>query len=78
MAVLVSNISVADDYVHGYVRRTTGTYVNPYRRTAPDANVYNNYSSGYVPNPYKPAPVSPMYVQPVHIPTINPYTGMLE
>lgn len=35
----------AQVHVNGYYREN-GTYVQPYERTAPDGNPYNNYSSG--------------------------------
>ena len=40
-----------DTYVQGYTRRD-GTYVQGYHRTAPDNNVYNNYSTRGNVNPY--------------------------
>ena len=55
-------------YTRGYMRND-GTYVQPYHRTAPDSNPWNNYSTqgnvnpytgqrGTV-NPYSPSPPSP-------------------
>ncbi len=38
-------------YVNGY-SRSNGAYVNPYYRTYPDSNTYNNYSSYGNINPY--------------------------
>lgn len=35
--------SAKADMVRGYVRKD-GTYVQPYQRTHPDGNPYNNYS----------------------------------
>jgi hypothetical protein len=41
----------ADQQVSGYTR-SNGTYVEPYHRSAPDSNPYNNYSSQGNVNPY--------------------------
>jgi hypothetical protein len=41
----------ADEYVHGYYR-SNGTYVQPYFRSDPDGNPYNNYSYPGNLNPY--------------------------
>jgi hypothetical protein len=43
--------SRADEYVHGYYR-SNGTYVQPYFRSDPDGNPYNNYSYPGNLNPY--------------------------
>jgi hypothetical protein len=40
-----------DQQVSGYTR-SNGTYVEPYHRTAPDSNPYNNYSTQGNVNPY--------------------------
>jgi hypothetical protein len=40
-----------DETVNGYTRGN-GTYVQPYHRTAPDSNPYNNYSTQGNVNPY--------------------------
>lgn len=40
-----------DQTVQGHVRRD-GTYVQPYHRTAPDGNRFNNYSTQGNVNPY--------------------------
>jgi len=50
----------ADEYVHGYYR-SNGTYVQPYWRSDPDGNPYNNYSFPGNSNPYtgKIAPGNP-------------------
>jgi len=40
-----------DEMVSGYTR-SNGTYVQPYHRTAPDSNPYNNYSTQGNVNPY--------------------------
>ncbi|MCC5029771.1 MULTISPECIES: hypothetical protein [Burkholderia] len=41
----------SDQTVSGYTR-SDGTYVQPYHRTAPDGNPYNNYSTQGNVNPY--------------------------
>lgn len=41
----------SDQQVNGYAR-SNGTYVEPYHRTAPDSNPYNNYSTQGNVNPY--------------------------
>lgn len=41
----------ADQYVRGYTR-SNGTYVQPYMRSTPDSNPYNNYSTQGNVNPY--------------------------
>lgn len=62
--------SAEDVYVHGYTRRD-GTHVNPYHRTAPDSNPYNNYGTRGNLNPYTgqkgtvdPNPTNPWQSQP--------------
>ncbi len=45
VSALASVTSWADVYVNGYTR-SNGTYVEPYVRSAPDGNLYNNYSYG--------------------------------
>jgi opacity protein-like surface antigen len=47
----IASIASADQYVRGYVRRD-GTYVQPYMRSTPDSNPYNNYSFPGNTNPY--------------------------
>lgn len=47
----ITSIASADEYVRGYVRRD-GTYVQPYMRSTPDNNPYNNYSFPGNTNPY--------------------------
>lgn len=49
-------------YVHGYIKKN-GTYVQPHHQTAPDHNVFNNYSTKGNVNPYngKVGRVSPMH-----------------
>lgn len=50
--VLISSTANAKDtYVHGYYRNN-GTYVQPHHRSAPDNNVWNNYSTQGNVNPY--------------------------
>jgi hypothetical protein len=47
-----SDVSVAKDVqVQGYFRKD-GTYVEPYMRSAPDSNPYNNFSTKGNINPY--------------------------
>ena len=41
----------ADQYVNGYYRQN-GTYVNPYVRSTPDGNPFNNFSTQGNVNPY--------------------------
>ncbi|MFZ1937124.1 MAG: hypothetical protein WCB27_09020 [Thermoguttaceae bacterium] len=41
----------ADVYVHGYIR-SNGTYVQPYYRSNPDGNFWNNWSTYPNINPY--------------------------
>lgn len=43
--------ALADQYVRGYTR-SDGTYVQPYHRSSPDGNPYNNYSTQGNTNPY--------------------------
>ncbi len=38
--------------VHGYSRRSSGTYVQPHYRTSPDHSRFNNWSTKGNPNPY--------------------------
>lgn len=38
--------------VHGYIKKRTGTYVYPHRRTLPDTSHYNNWSTKGNVNPY--------------------------
>ncbi|HVW50815.1 MAG TPA: hypothetical protein VHC91_10540 [Trinickia sp.] len=45
----------SDEQVSGYTR-SNGTYVQPYHRTAPDSNPYNNYSTRGNLNPYTGRP----------------------
>lgn len=55
--------AVADTYVNPYLRKD-GTYVEGHRRTSPDANPYNNYSTQGNVNPYTGSQG-----------TVNPYQG---
>ena len=41
----------ADEYVNGYYK-SNGTYVQPYYRTSPDSNRFNNYSTQGNTNPH--------------------------
>ncbi|RQQ54279.1 hypothetical protein [Burkholderia stagnalis] len=50
-----SNMYGSDQTVSGYTR-SDGTYVQPYHRTAPDGNPYNNYSTQGNVNPYTGQP----------------------
>lgn len=57
--------AMAQVSVNGYYR-SNGTYVQPYQRTAPDNNVYNNYSTrgNYNPHTGQAGTVNPSYSQP--------------
>jgi hypothetical protein len=44
-------VTAYDVSVNGYTRKD-GTYVQPYHRTSPDSNPYNNYSTRGNTNPY--------------------------
>ena len=43
--------ALADSFVNGYTRRD-GTYVAPHRRSSPDGNFHNNWSTRGNVNPY--------------------------
>ena len=43
--------ALADEYVNGYYR-SSGTYVQPYYRSSPNGNPYDNYSTRGNINPY--------------------------
>jgi hypothetical protein len=43
LLLAVGVASAADQSVKGYIRKD-GTYVQPYHRTAPNNNLYDNYS----------------------------------
>ena len=53
-------VAHADEYVQGYYR-SNGTYVQPYMRSSPDGNPYNNFSARGNVNPYtgQPGTVNP-------------------
>ncbi|HLK12364.1 MAG TPA: hypothetical protein VKW76_13375 [Candidatus Binatia bacterium] len=51
MLCVASSSAWADVYVHGYYRGN-GTYVQPYVRSDPDGNPYNNWSYPGNVNPY--------------------------
>lgn len=51
LALVITGLASADEYVRGYVRRD-GIYVPPHFRTSPDSNRYNNYSYPGNVNPY--------------------------
>ena len=54
LTVYVAPVS-ADQYVNGYYRKD-GTYVQPYHRSDPDGNPYNNFSTKGNVNPYTGQP----------------------
>lgn len=63
MALLLNiTAAAADTYVRGY-NKENGTYVEPHRRSSPDSNPYNNYSTQGNTNPYngKQGNVEPSY-----------------
>jgi hypothetical protein len=79
LIALAAVSAFADEYVQGYYRRD-GTYVQPYHRTTPDGNPFNNYSTQGNVNPYtgQSGTVNPYqqqpYVQPYQVPApIQPY-----
>ncbi|HEY3875876.1 MAG TPA: hypothetical protein VGM92_10390 [Candidatus Kapabacteria bacterium] len=47
-----SNALAQHTHVHGYYRRSTGTYVLPHYRTAPDHSRLNNWSTKGNYNPF--------------------------
>ena len=53
LMVGATSVAVAQGSVYqpGYTRRD-GTYVQPHYRTAPDSNIYNNWSTRPNVNPY--------------------------
>ena len=51
LLLAVSASAVADQDVNGYTRKD-GTYVQPYQRSNPNSNRYDNYSSQGNSNPY--------------------------
>lgn len=57
LVLALTGIASADQRVNGYYRDSDGdgykeTHVQPYSRTAPDSNPYNNYSTKGNTNPY--------------------------
>lgn len=50
-SMFAAETSAAAVYAQGHYRRN-GTYVQPYRRSAPDSSYSNNYSSQGNVNPY--------------------------
>jgi len=42
LILFISYPSLAQQWVSGYYKKN-GTYVQPYRRSHPDGNLYNNY-----------------------------------
>jgi hypothetical protein len=70
---VMAQIYGQDKTVHGYTRHD-GTYVQPYHRTAPDHNQFNNYSTQGNINPYtgQMGTVNP-YSQPTTPLQSNPY-----
>lgn len=44
LAILSGPAMAEDQYTNGYYRQN-GTYVEGYHHTAPDNNIYNNYST---------------------------------
>ena len=53
--ILTAGSALADGYVNGYYRGN-GTYVQPYYRSSPDGNPFNNYSTQGNVNPYTGQP----------------------
>ncbi len=51
LLIAISSAVLADSYVHGYTKKN-GTYVEPYYRSSPDSNKFNNYSTEGNVNPY--------------------------
>ena len=47
----LSGVAFADESIQGYQRKD-GTYVQPYHRSQPDGNPYNNYGYPGNTNPY--------------------------
>ncbi|MGH7389701.1 MAG: hypothetical protein ACREM3_09630 [Candidatus Rokuibacteriota bacterium] len=52
---LIAPAFAGDTYVRGHIRKD-GTYVQPHYRSAPDGNVWNNYSTSGNVNPYTGKP----------------------
>ena len=51
IATVSASPALADEYVNGYYRNN-GTYVQPYYRSSPNGNPYDNYSTRGNINPY--------------------------
>lgn len=51
LSVAVGQVNAGDVYVPGYFR-SSGTYVAPHYRSAPDGNFWNNWSTYPNVNPY--------------------------
>lgn len=60
LIVAFSTQAHSAEYVSGYMRQD-GTYVQPHYQTAPDGNLFNNYSTQGNTNPYtgQPGNVNP-------------------
>lgn len=68
LLVCLSATAFADQYVRGYFRQN-GTYVQPYWRTTPNSNLYDNYSTKGNVNPYTG---QRGYENPYKYPSYNP------
>lgn len=66
---------LADEYVNGYYR-SNGTYVQPYYRSSPNGNPYDNYSTRGNVNPYTGAigTQNPYPSYPSQYSNYNPYS----
>jgi hypothetical protein len=76
VAAFAAVSALADQSVQGYYRKD-GTYVQPYHRTAPDHNPYNNYSAQGNVNPWtgQAGTVNPYnQPQPIYTPPQPLYT----
>jgi hypothetical protein len=71
LALTTDLFAQSGGYVRGYTRND-GTYVQPYHRTAPDGNRYNNYSTEGNVNPYTGKRGT---VEPYSTPTPSPYNS---
>lgn len=73
LVTLFTTTAMADQYVRGYTR-SDGTYVQPYHRSNPDGNPYNNYSTQGNSNPYtmEPGHEQPKYNSGSIAPSIIP------
>lgn len=83
LVLLAGSVSIASAQVfhQGYYRQN-GTYVQPHYQSAPDGNVFNNYSTqgnvnpytgqpGTV-NPYAPPPAQTYQMPPLGSPYVTP------